>query len=104
MKRDNLSKQLKDAYERLKEALAIPLSESPLALDGTIQRFEFTFELCWKTLKAILDDEGTVCYSPKSCLKEAFHLYNENIALGIYKTIKERHYLIDSLIKEISNA
>ncbi len=42
------------ALERLDEALAVPL-DNPLAIDGTIQRFEFALELFWKTLKRLLE-------------------------------------------------
>jgi nucleotidyltransferase substrate binding protein (TIGR01987 family) len=73
MEKTKLLGQLKQAYKRLQEALDISLDE-PLALDGTIQRFEFTFEITWKTLRAYLDDQGIHCYSPKDCLKEAFKM------------------------------
>lgn len=39
---------LGSAIERLQEALQEPLTNN-LALDGTIQRFEFVFELFWKS-------------------------------------------------------
>jgi len=119
MKKNKLLKQLIQACERLQEALAVPLTET-LALDGTIQRFEFTFELSWKALKAFLDDQGILCNSPKSCLKEAFkmgwladeekwlalfqarnmtsHVYNEKMAMDIYSVIKEHHGLFNELI------
>ena len=45
---------LSRALARLEDALAVPES-APLAIDGTIQRFEFVFELCWKTMKALLE-------------------------------------------------
>ena len=37
---------------RLAEALGVA-AEEPLAIDGTIQRFEFTFELFWKTVRRL---------------------------------------------------
>ncbi len=60
----------KDAYYRLQEG--INSADNELSKDGVIQRFEFTFELLWKTLKIVLKDEGILCISPKHCLKEAF--------------------------------
>jgi nucleotidyltransferase substrate binding protein (TIGR01987 family) len=48
--------QFDRALARLNEALAVP-ETAPLAIDGTIQRFEFTFELCWKAMQAMLDLE-----------------------------------------------
>lgn len=44
---DSLQK-LELAIKRLDEALAED-DTNPLAIDGTIQRFEFVFELMWKT-------------------------------------------------------
>lgn len=42
--------------------------------DGLIQRFEFTVELAWKSLKDYLEDQGFVLgvSSPRAILKEAF--------------------------------
>ena len=42
--------------DRLAEAVAQP--ESELIRDATIQRFEFTFEVVWKTLKLYLERQG----------------------------------------------
>jgi len=40
--------------------------------DSVIQRFEYTVELLWKTLKNFLYEVHWLeCYSPKSCLKLA---------------------------------
>jgi len=58
------------ALRRLNEA--IERAEDDLDRDGVIQRFEFTIELLWKTLKAILNYQGIECYSPRNCIKEAF--------------------------------
>ena len=49
MKKSELLEQLQHAYDRLQDALRVSL-EQELSIDGTIQRFEFTFELTWKTL------------------------------------------------------
>ena len=58
------------ALDRLDEALAVP-PDAPLAVDGTVQRFEFTFELAWKTAKAALEDEGVATRTPREALREA---------------------------------
>lgn len=39
---------LTNAIERLKEALNE--EETEIAIDGTLHRFEFAFELAWKTM------------------------------------------------------
>lgn len=100
---------LERAIHRLEEALAQPL-ESPLALDGTIQRFEFVFELTWKTLRLVLANEGTQVNSPRMTIRAAYsagllsaeetwlallearnlssHTYNDEIARTVYATIR----------------
>lgn len=55
---------------RLTEAVAQP--ESELIRDATIQRFEFTFEVVWKTLKLYLERQGYECGGPRPTLKKAF--------------------------------
>jgi len=122
MKTKTLMAQYERAYERLQEAVGIPLNE-PLALDGTIQRFEFTFEIAWKTLKVYLEDYGIISNSPKGCLKEAFrigwigeeepwlsllqarnmtsHVYNEQMVMEIHKEIKKNHPVFKALIERL---
>ena len=48
------------AVERLKEALSefAKNPNSTVIRDGVIRRFEFTFELAWKSLREYLDDQG----------------------------------------------
>ena len=48
------------AVERLNEALSdfAQHPDSTVIRDGVIQRFEFTFELAWKSLKEYLEDQG----------------------------------------------
>jgi len=70
------------ALERLEEA--VNEAQTELEIDGAIQRFEFTFEQAWKSIKKFLEDEGIICRSPKSCLKEAYavgFINNEQIWL-----------------------
>jgi nucleotidyltransferase substrate binding protein (TIGR01987 family) len=48
---------------------------NPLAIDGSIQRFEFCFELGWKLIKKMLMDvEGIEVLSPKKALQSAYQL------------------------------
>jgi nucleotidyltransferase substrate binding protein (TIGR01987 family) len=39
---------------------------------GLVQSFEFTFELCWKTLKDYLQNQGLEVSFPREVIKEAF--------------------------------
>lgn len=103
---------LNASLERLGAALLIP-EDQPLAVDGTIQRFEFTFELFWKALQRLLADQGIAANSPKSVLQHAYrlgwlqneehwlkmlddrnltsHTYREPLALEIYRRIAAHH-------------
>jgi len=63
------------AYRLLAEALADGDSElSDLEKEGVVQRFEYTYELAWKTLKDYLEASGLVIapVTPKQVIKEAF--------------------------------
>ena len=57
------------AFEQFHEALQI--AKSDLEKAGTIQYFEFTYELAWKTLKRILTARGKDLNSPKPIFREA---------------------------------
>lgn len=61
---------LNNALDRLSEA--VKAAKTDLEIDGTIQRFEFSFELFWKTLKLVLKYYGVKCNNPGSCIKETF--------------------------------
>ena len=129
----NLSlKKFSRALGRLEEAVATP--PSPLQSDAVIQRFEFTFELCWKTLRIHLsENEGIEVSSPKGTLKEAFrqglieqaeeqpfvqmledrnlstHVYDEHETIEIFKRVSSRHLpllktLLSRLIKAADSA
>ncbi len=63
------------AYNLLKEALENDISKlNQLEQEGVIQRFEYTFELAWKTLKDKMENDGIVLnkISPKSVVIEAY--------------------------------
>jgi nucleotidyltransferase substrate binding protein (TIGR01987 family) len=59
---------LREAIERKPENLSM------LEKEGVIQRFEYTFELAWKTLKDYLEQGGLVIspITPRQVIKEAF--------------------------------
>lgn len=62
-------KLLKKALKSWEEVLNEPYSD--IVRDAAIQRYEFSFELLWKTIKLHLsENEGITCNSPKSCFRE----------------------------------
>jgi nucleotidyltransferase substrate binding protein (TIGR01987 family) len=62
------------AVRLLEEALGRIDDLSMLEKEGTIQRFEFTVELAWKTMKDFLGWSGieVIPLTPKQIIKEAF--------------------------------
>jgi nucleotidyltransferase substrate binding protein (TIGR01987 family) len=63
------------AFFLLKEAFEKDLAElSDLEKEGVVQRFEYTFELAWKTLKDYLIYSGVAFdqITPRSVIKQAF--------------------------------
>jgi nucleotidyltransferase substrate binding protein (TIGR01987 family) len=62
----------KKAFLKLKEATNTVL-QSELELEGLIQRFEYTYELAWKTLKDYLEHNGfSVLRTPAEVQQKAF--------------------------------
>lgn len=59
---------LRDALENGPDTL------NQLEKEGVIQRFEFSFELAWKTLKDFMEQDGFVfaTITPRQVLKDAF--------------------------------
>lgn len=110
-----------NALQRLVEG--IEESQTELGRDGVIQRFEFTFELFWKTLKILLNYEGVECKTPRNCIKTGFknnlvvddeifldmlkdrnlssHVYDKVRSREIFKRIKDRY--MDQLIRADHN-
>jgi len=64
------------ALTQLEKAIQVyeASSHDDLYRDGLIQRFEFTVELAWKSLKDYLKEQGFVISvsSPRAILKEAY--------------------------------
>ncbi len=63
---------LEKAFLQLKNAVIVANDLDDLSKEGMIQRFEYTFELSWKTLKDYLEAQGEKVSSPRQTLKTAF--------------------------------
>ena len=105
----------KKALKRLQEALNE--KETDIVIDGVLHRFEFTFELSWKTMKDCLEYMGIVnkTGSPRENIQLAFkqgliddgemwinimldrnslaHLYDEDTSREIYDNIKNKYMI-----------
>lgn len=67
-----VTNQFERALKRLDEVLKEP--KNSITRDSAIQRFEFSLDLAWKSIKAFLEEKkGIACNSPKDCFREAYH-------------------------------
>ncbi len=131
-----LEKKLLDfnnALQRLKESHTKTIENKTndtfsFFRDSTIQRFEFTLEIAWKSIKTfLLEEEGIECRSPKSCIREFFatahfteeqistmlemvddrnlatHTYHESLANEIFDAIENYIVIFSLLYDELSN-
>jgi nucleotidyltransferase substrate binding protein (TIGR01987 family) len=64
---------LNKAFKRLQDACDQD-DYNELEVAGLVQTYEFTFELCWKTLKDKLTFEGYEINSPRETIKKAFEM------------------------------
>lgn len=118
-------KEFSNAVQRLKEAL--DEKESDIIIDGVLHRFEFTFELAWKTMKDYLEYIGVIekTGSPREIIKSAFeygmiedgeawikmmlarnslsHLYDEAKSREVYQEIKNLYFELLKQLKEKFN-
>jgi nucleotidyltransferase substrate binding protein (TIGR01987 family) len=97
------------ALQRLKEANHEYKREGAgdVIRDGLIQRFEFSYELAWKTTKLFLEDLGIVdVNSPKAVIKEAYAqkmIADEKVWLLILSDRNKTSHLYHELLaKEIA--
>ena len=124
-KYDNFCK----ALENLRVVQKITEPYDVLTLTGSVALFEICFEQAWKAMKEILSDQGfseSTTGSPKQILKLAYstgmiydedkwlamlasrndatHSYNEEVALGLIRAIKDEYVsLLDTLKAELES-
>lgn len=111
-----------NALERLQEALNEEVTD--VVIDGVLHRFEFTFELSWKTVKDYLEYLGVTekIGSPREIIQLGFkqgiisdgeawiqmmlsrnalsHLYDEKTSREIYEKIKMNYINLFNELKE----
>ncbi len=87
-----LIKDLEKALKRLEEVLK--LEKNPINRDSAILRFEFSFELTWKTIQRFAREEGIECYSPRECIKKGFILGLIKEDPAWFEMIKDRNLIV----------
>lgn len=114
-----------NALERLKEA--VKQGNSDIIIDGILHRFEFTFELAWKTVKDYLEYLGITnkVGSPREIIQTGYkqgiiedgeswikmmlsknslsHIYDEKTSREIYEYIVSEYIdLFENLKKKLN--
>ena len=79
---------LKNTYARLEEACEVYDGKDDMIRDSVIQRFEFTYELVYRTLQEYMKYEGVILENsfPRTIFKTAYAnniIDNEKLWLGL---------------------
>ena len=94
------------ALGRLRAALAKP--EDEYIRDATIQRFEFTFELAWKSIQGVARLEGRDCSTPRAAFSlawEAHWIEDEDLWLDMLEARnKTTHTYREKTAEEVFSA
>ncbi len=126
-----MKEEISYAFSKLESALVklnegVNTAEDELEKDGVIQRFEFSLELIWKTLKLFLQNSGIEVKTPKESLKEAFkvgwikneetflnmledrnrtsHIYDKETSEEIFERIKDSYIqVMEEVLKKLKN-
>jgi nucleotidyltransferase substrate binding protein (TIGR01987 family) len=92
-------------------------------LDLAVKRFEFSYEMAWKTIKRYLDYEGIEADYPRACFKEAYsqklignqqvwldmieqrnlssHVYNQDEVAGILAKLNDFRAAFEGLLQQL---
>ena len=115
-------KQLSKAVLTISDALR--MEPTQINKDGTIQRFEYTYELCWKTMQTPVKTSGILdVNSPRESIRaaaqiglienveiwfdfldarnQASHVYDESSADLVYEVVKKFLPEAEKLVKKM---
>ncbi len=100
-KLDLAQKALDTFHEILKEPFSV------IVRDATIQRFEYSSEVCWKALQAYLKIYPEIeVRHPKGCYQKAFEigLIDETLCIKLRESVSDRNRTSHAYIVELAEA
>jgi nucleotidyltransferase substrate binding protein (TIGR01987 family) len=119
----SLLNDFQQAVYRLQDALDQP--ENEYIRDACIQRFEFCFELAWKSIQAVARLHGQECSTPRTAFVMALrnewisdeaawldmlearnktsHTYREATAMEVFSELRRFSLNLDELHKTLEN-
>lgn len=116
--KDDFIKTVKNLEETLKK------EKTEERRDSAIKRFELCFDVAWKLIKLLLEEEkGIICNAPNDCFKQAYmqgyvkyddlwikmtkirneavHTYKDELADALYEKLPEFLKLFEELEEKI---
>ncbi|WP_416148293.1 HI0074 family nucleotidyltransferase substrate-binding subunit [Salipaludibacillus sp. HK11] len=104
---ERLRQRLKSAEKALTSfrQLAMLKNPSEVERDASIQRFEFSYEACWKAAKQYLFDmEGLYIGSPKGVIRSSreVNLLNEKEAITALNMVNDRNLTVHTYNEEVA--
>lgn len=97
---ERLFKDFLQAVTNLGEGLEKTVDD--LDRDGAIKRFELSYELAWKFMKAYLAETGIICKNPRDCFKSAKSNGLIKDEMGWLNMIEDRNLLVHTYTMELS--
>jgi len=116
--------KLTEAFNRLKEGVSS--AKNQLEIDGVLQRFEFTFELVWKTIQEYAKTQGIMVASPRESFRVAAdlklvsdveewfeyleernkttHIYDAKMAQDIFSKIPRFVQMVEQLLSSLQRS
>jgi nucleotidyltransferase substrate binding protein (TIGR01987 family) len=125
---ERIKERVKEAFQALATLEKVVGLSNPTDIerDAAIQRFEYTFELTWKTAQAYASDQGLKeVFSPKNVIRASFkmelldeetvqkmmgivndrnltvHTYKESFAVQLYSRLADHAALLRLWLSEI---
>ncbi|MFZ3590072.1 HI0074 family nucleotidyltransferase substrate-binding subunit [Bacillus sp. DJP31] len=104
---ERLQERLTSAYKALNLLQQLVSIQQPndVERDACIQRFEFTYEACWKAAKQYLYDiEGIDVGSPKSVIRSCreMNLFQEEETILALKMVNDRNLTVHTYNEEVA--